>query len=177
MRKGLVLTMLVMALFSCTTETSTYEYYSVKTISGDRELKVTCKGEETRHYGFFTNINYGTEHKFWYQFKITPGQIRWEGNLSEIPKELSFCKDTLYLKIKSHAHLEKYRYDSLENGKIDTLKYKQRVDTMRYFKHIDQRYFFNLLGKQYFTSIKSKDFYKATKGCPIDTILDTKLHQ
>ncbi len=145
----------------CNTHTEERVDKQEKVLPNKKHITVEKITKETTSVGIFTNHNYGTSHSYRYKFLIQPEDINWDGGSGE-PKQLLFCKDTIYMRYLKKKNIQIQYIDSVDN----TMKTKHHWETKEVFqKHIDERYFFNFFGKDYWVDISPENYVSLKKSC------------
>jgi hypothetical protein len=126
-----------------------------------KHLVVEKITKETTSRGIITNHNYGTSHSFKYKLLLSKEDINWNSGSGE-PKNILFCKDTIYIRYLKEKSIRTEYIDSVDN----TTKYNYHSEIHEVFqKHIDKRYFFKLLGTDFWVDITSENYSSLKKSC------------
>ena len=153
-RAKVMMSSFLVALLSCTTKTEVYESQLATEFKNGQTIFVKRTDELTRSFGAITGHLYGEDHNFRYQFTIKPDEIAWSGLSREIPKDILFCDDALYLKT------------SIEQVNTDSVTRAVTVVGMPgFYKNVDKRYFFKLFGEQYFVVADSLEYQSEKINC------------
>lgn len=152
----------IVVLFSnCTSKTETNIDNTNILLGNGKHLEVQKINKSTNHVGILSKHNYGTTHHYEYKFTIDKGDVNWNGGSGE-PKNLLFCKDSIYL------HYLKEKYVSIQNR--DTINSQIRTDkdykVIEVFEvYIDNRYFFNFFGDDYWIEITPESYASKKMSC------------
>lgn len=161
--KGSILLFLISSIISsCDTKTVKKMDVQTQLLPNGNQITVEKTNSETSFTGIFTKHSYGTTHTFRYIFLINPDNIKWSGGSGE-PKNILFCKDTLYMKYLKEKSVSVEYIDSIDNQTKE--KYYDTIVEV-YQQHVDERYFFNLFGNQYWIDIPSEKYYRKKEECP-----------
>lgn len=162
LKKGTYLIVLLNCLvISCNYNTEEILDKTSKILPNGKHIVVEKSTKETTSRGVFTNHNYGTSHRYSYTFLMPKEDINWNGGSGE-PKNILFCKDTIYVRYLKEKSIRTKYIDSTDN----TTKYNYHSEIHEAFqKHIDERYFFKLFGDDFWVDITSENYSSVKKSC------------
>ncbi|WP_158851135.1 hypothetical protein [Algibacter sp. L1A34] len=162
----ITITTLLLIAFNCLVTSCDYQEEETidKTsiiLPNGKHIVVEKTNTESTAIGVFSNHNYGTTHRFTYKFSIDQDRIDWDGGSGE-PKNITFCKDTTYIRYLKEKTITTNYTDSLTQ---ETERH-QRNEIQEFFqKHIDKRYFFKLLGSDYWVDIPLEHYTSISNEC------------
>jgi hypothetical protein len=162
MRKETYLIIVLNFLFiSCNYDTKEITNRTNKVLPNGKYLVVEKITTETTSRGIVTNHNYGTSHSFRYKLSLHQEDINWNGGSGE-PKNILFCKDTIYIRYLKEKRSRTEYIDSISN----TTKYYYHSEVLEVFqKHIDERYFFKIFGSDFWVDITPQHYASLKKSC------------
>lgn len=148
-------------LSSCNFDTKEVIGITNKTLPNGVHITIEKSTRETTSRGIFTNHQYTSSHHFTYDLSIEKDNIEWEGGSGE-PKNIIFCKDTIYIYSLKKKSIRTEYIDSLTN----TTKSNHHYEIHNcYEKHVDKRYFFKLRGDDYWSEISPERYSFIEEHC------------
>ncbi|MDW7692638.1 hypothetical protein R9C00_12115 [Flammeovirgaceae bacterium SG7u.111] len=159
--KSLLYILALFILTNCNYETEKSIDITSKILPNGMIMVIKKTNKETTATGMITKHNYGTSHSFRYNISFDHGDIIWEGGSGE-PKNILFCKDTMYIRYLKEKSIKVEYTDSVDN----TIKADYHYEIREvYQKHIDGRYFFKLFGDEYWVDIMPENYPHQREFC------------
>ncbi len=152
---------LIGSLSGCNYETEERIDKTSTILPNGATIEVEKTNKERTAIGIISKHNYGTSHSFSYQLSINQDDITWNGGSGE-PKNILFCRDTIYLHYFKEKSIRVEYTDSVDNStKVD-----YHFETREVFqKHIDERYFFKLLGDAFWVDVLPEEYATRKEFC------------